>query len=176
LVPSGYRQRLDAGAFWGAHTGPNPTDRGKKGCKRHVIVDARGLPLAVHTGPANQRDDQAAPATIKAIPRVIGADGKMRRPEVLQGDRGYGFAWLLLLLARWLIRPLIAPRGSPHGSGLGRTRYVVERTLSWIGHYRRVRCCYEKTGEHFQAFHTLMVCAILARRLHSVRRRSRVLK
>jgi hypothetical protein len=133
--------------------------------------------LAVHTGPANERDDQAAPATVKAIPKIKAANGQLRRPEVLQGDRGYGFEWLLLLIVRWLIRPLIAPRGSEHGSGLGKTRYVVERTLSWMGHYRRVRCCYEKTPEHFQAFNTLMACAILARRLRTVRRRrSRVLK
>ena len=31
--------------FGGQHTGPNPTDRGKLGCKRHLLVDQRGLPL-----------------------------------------------------------------------------------------------------------------------------------
>jgi len=30
----------------GRATGPNPTDRAKKGSKRHVITDSRGLPLA----------------------------------------------------------------------------------------------------------------------------------
>jgi transposase len=30
----------------GEHTGRNPTDRGKLGCKHHVVVDQRGLPLA----------------------------------------------------------------------------------------------------------------------------------
>ena len=140
-------------------------------------MDARGLPLAVHTGPANERDDQAAPATVQALPKIVAADGAVRRPKVLQGDRGYGFEWLVLLIVSWLIRPLIAMRRTKHGSGLGKTRYVVERTLSWMGHYRRVRCCYEKTPEHFQAFHELMVCVILVRRLHTVRRRrSRVSK
>jgi hypothetical protein len=27
--------------------GPNPTDRGKPGSKRHILVDANGLPLAL---------------------------------------------------------------------------------------------------------------------------------
>ncbi len=30
--------------FWGAQTGPNPTDRGRKGSKHHVISDGQGLP------------------------------------------------------------------------------------------------------------------------------------
>jgi len=31
----------------GQGTGPSPTDRGKLGTKRHVIVDAQGIPLAL---------------------------------------------------------------------------------------------------------------------------------
>lgn len=29
----------------GPHTGPNPTDRGKLGSKRHLITDRQGIPL-----------------------------------------------------------------------------------------------------------------------------------
>jgi hypothetical protein len=52
----GYRQRQRSGAFWGVHTGPNPTDRAKKGCKRHVITDGDGVPLTMQTTPANAND------------------------------------------------------------------------------------------------------------------------
>src|SRR5262249_47246537 len=48
----------------------------------------------------------------------------------------------------------------PHGSGLGKTRYVVERTLAWFPNYRRLIVCYEKTGAHFQAFHVLAACVM----------------
>ncbi len=48
----------------GAHTGPNPTDRAKKGCKRHLITDGQGLPLVAQTGPANRRDEQALPGLL----------------------------------------------------------------------------------------------------------------
>jgi transposase len=34
----------------GELTGPNPTDRRKKGSKHHVITDAQGLPLAIELG------------------------------------------------------------------------------------------------------------------------------
>jgi transposase len=43
-----------ARAFGGVEgSGKNPTDRGRPGVKQHVLVDARGLPLAVDATPAN---------------------------------------------------------------------------------------------------------------------------
>jgi transposase len=42
-------------------TGPNPTaDRAKRGSKRHVICDGRGMPLAVRLTGANRNDSQEA--------------------------------------------------------------------------------------------------------------------
>src|SRR5512135_1780074 len=69
----GHRQRLGTGAQRGAHTGANPTDRGKKGCKRHVVTDASGLPLVVRTGPANQPDAELALEMLDAIPPAAAA-------------------------------------------------------------------------------------------------------
>jgi len=129
--------------------------------------------LAVHTTAANLRDDQAALATLRRLPEVIDTDGAALKPKVLQGDRGYGFVALIAAIAALLIKPLLALRGSGHGSGLGTTRYVVEQTLAWMGHSRRVRCCYEKKPEHFQAFNELAVCAMLAHRLRPMKRRRR---
>ena len=85
----GDRQRLNAGAKRGAHTGPNPTDRGKKGCKRHVVTDATGLPLVVRTGPANQVDKALALAMLESIRPYGGERGRpRRRPKSFQGGRG----------------------------------------------------------------------------------------
>jgi hypothetical protein len=111
-------------------------------------------------------------ATLRRLPRVTDAQGAALKPAVLQGDRGYGFAALIAAVAALLIQPLLALRGAPHGSGLGKTRYVVEQSLAWMGHFRRLRCCYEKKSEHFQAFHELAVCAMLAHRLSRKRRRT----
>jgi hypothetical protein len=36
-----------ANAIGCAATGPHPTDRGKPGTQRHLVVDRRGIPLAV---------------------------------------------------------------------------------------------------------------------------------
>ena len=63
------------------------------------------------------------------------------------------------------IRSLIAVRGSEHGSGLGRTRFVVERTHSWFGHFRRIVQCYERQETHFLGMQQLAACVICARRV-----------
>lgn len=152
----------------GPHTGPNPTDRAKKGCKRHIVTDRCGIPLVVQTGPANQRDDRRAFALLDAFPKIQGPRGRPRiRPRSLQGDAGYGFPDLIREVRRRRIKPQLAPRGAaaPHGSGLGKTRYVVERTLAWFGNFRRIKFCYERMGEHFQAFHELAAAIICSKRL-----------
>jgi hypothetical protein len=41
------RQHIYKGTCRGDMTGPNPTDRGNLGTKRHVIKDKRGVPLPV---------------------------------------------------------------------------------------------------------------------------------
>jgi hypothetical protein len=84
---SGHRQRLGTGAKRGAHTGPNSTDRGKNGCKRHIVTDAVGIPLVVRTGPANQPDAELALGMLDAIPPCVGRRG---RPGMFQGDGAYG--------------------------------------------------------------------------------------
>ena len=40
----------------GEKTGPNPTDRRKLGSKVHVLVDTKGIPLAISLTGANRHD------------------------------------------------------------------------------------------------------------------------
>ena len=166
------------GAKRGAHTGRNPTDRGKKGCKRHVLTDANGVPLVVKTGPANQRDDTKLEDLLEALPVL--SDGDEARtvhvlPKELLGDRGYGFAYLIAIVLLYGIVSRLSPRGKdkPHGSGLGEQRYVVERTMSWWTHFRRINLCYERKGEHFQGLHVLAACVICANKLRAARAQKR---
>jgi transposase len=105
----------------GEHTGSNPTDRAKRGSQRHRITDGNGLPLVVPIGPANRRDEQWLPCWWWWLGIVL-RYGWRQRPAALQGDRGYGFAGSIALVLAWGLRSLLAERGSPHGSGLGRTR------------------------------------------------------
>lgn len=127
--------------------------------------------MAIRTGPANQRDEALVGPLLGAIPPIPGpGPGRPRRkPGLLQGDRGYGFDPTIRMVRGRRIRPLLAPRGSPHGSGLGKTPYVVEQTNGWLGNFRRLKLCYERTGDHFQAFRELaagVICANKLRKAH----------
>ena len=52
----------------GEQTGRNPTDRGKRGVKRSVLTDARGVPLGVVIDGANRNDHTLMRQTLEAIP------------------------------------------------------------------------------------------------------------
>jgi len=58
------------------------------------------------------------------------------------------------------IEPIMAPRGSPHGSGLAATRWPIERTLSWLHPVRRLRVRYDRRADIHEAFRTLG-CALI---------------
>jgi transposase len=133
------------------------------------VTDADGIPLAIRTGPANRPDGELALEMLDAIPPCAGARGRPRsRPGAFQGDGAYGIKAIVAEVARRRVASLLAPYGTArkeHGSGLGKTRYVVERALSWMGNFRRLKLCYERFGEHFQAFHELAACLICANRV-----------
>ena len=46
--------------------GPNPTDRGKKGSKRHILVDENGISISLLVSAANQHDSMALETLLKA--------------------------------------------------------------------------------------------------------------
>jgi transposase len=133
------------------------------------VTDADGIPLVVRTGPANQPDAELAMEMLDAIPPCAGRRGRpRRRPGTFQGDGAYGIKEVVAAVVQRRVKSLLAPYGKArkaHGSGLGKTRYVVERSLSWVGNYRRLKLCYERFGEHFQAFHDLAACLICANRM-----------
>ena len=164
LVTRRGRFEQRACGFWGLQTGPNPTDRRKAGSKHHLCTDAQGIPLSAQVTAANVHDSRQLQPLVLAIPALRGKTGRPRqRPEVVQGDRAYGSR----AHQRWLhalgITGRLARTGWPHGSGLGKTRWVVERTLSWLHQFRRLRIRYERRGDIHQAFLTLG-CAIICHR------------
>jgi hypothetical protein len=136
------------------------------------VTDADGIPLVVRTGPANRPDGEMALEMLDAIPPCGGARGRpRRRPKVFRGDGAYGIKAIVAAVVQRRVRSLLAPYGKArkeHGSGLGKTRYVVERSLSWMSNFRRLKLCYERFGEHFQAFHELAACLICANRIEQL--------
>lgn len=145
----------------GGDTGPNPTDRAKLGCKHNLIVDGNGLPLAALLTQANRNDTTQILPLVDAVPFVAGKPGHpRRRPDSLYADRGYDSEPHRETLRDLGIEPFIAKRGTPHGSGLGKVRWVVERTIAWLHRFRRLRVRYERRADIHDAFLKLG-CALI---------------
>ena len=137
----------------GDQTGPNPTDRAKRGSKRHLICDGRGVPLAVRLTDANRNDSQEALALVDAIPPLQGARGRpRRRPDSVVGDRGYEGRGHPIRVADSRHPATVGDAPYQAGSGLGTWRWVVERTLAWLNQFRRLRVRSDKRADIHEAF------------------------
>jgi transposase len=149
-------------AFGGGEaTGPSPVDRRKLGTKHTLLVDRNGVPLAIRTAPANTSDQVELIPIVLEFPKVGGKPGRPKElPDEVYADRGYDNDWARALL-HWLgIQPKIARRNTEHGSGLGKTRWVVERTIGWIKGLRRMRVRYDRLLDIRNAWTTLAACAV----------------
>ena len=137
----------------GEDTGPNPTDRSKSGSKHHVMTDAQGIPLAATVTAANVNEVTQVFQVLGAMPPVGGKPGpKRQKPQRLQGDRGYDSEPVRVLLRELGITPLLAARHTEHGSGLGVFRWFVERTISWLHSFGRLRRRLDRRTELQEAF------------------------
>lgn len=147
--------------FGGAATGPNPTDRGKRGTKRSTLCEGHGLPLAVVVAGANVPDMKLTAPTLDALilPRPDA-------PSHLCLDKGYDYdlsryaatmrGYALHLRTRGEER-LNARAGDP----LKRPRrWVVERLHSWLNRSRRLLVRWEKLERTYAAF-VQLACALL---------------
>lgn len=105
---------------------------------------------------------------LDAIPPVRGLRGRPRsRPRQLFADRGYDYDKYRRLLRARGITPKIARRGTTHGSGLGKTRWVVERTFAWLHQFKRLRIRYEIRADLHLALLQLACSIICLRRLRT---------
>ena len=162
------RQLFDSRRRRGEKTGPNPTDRRRAGSKHHLITDAQGVPLNAILTPANSNDITQLLPLVDGIPAIGGKVGRpKRKPHVVQADRGYDSNGHRLALAQRGIIPQIARRYTKHGSGLGVTRWVVERTIAWLHQFRRLRIRFERRADIHEAFLNLGCCLICWRFLKS---------
>jgi transposase len=76
------------------------------------------------------------------------------------GDRAYDAENIRRALRARHILPLLAMRNTENGSGLGRRRWVIERTFAWVNQFRRLRLRYEKRADMHEAFLSL-ACVLI---------------
>ncbi|WP_243830307.1 IS5 family transposase [Caballeronia sp. SBC1] len=145
----------------GPKTGPNPVDRGRPGSKHHVATDANGVPLSIILTGANRNDITQLLPLIDAIPPIRGIRGRpLKKPQVVYADRGYDSDVHRQKLRDRGIKPVLAKRRSEHGSGLGKYRWVVERTHAWFHNFHRLRVRYERLAKIHEAFLKFAACLI----------------
>ncbi|KAF3463184.1 IS5 family transposase [Streptomyces sp. Tu 3180] len=157
----------------GAKTGRSPVDRGGTGSKHRLITDATGTPLAAALTGGNRNDATQLIPLLQAVPPVRGKRGRpRRRPDVILADRGHDkYRRLVRALDA---KPLIARRGTEHGSGLGTRRWVVERAFAHLHWFRRLRIRGEVRDDIHEAFPTLGCAPICWRRLVSLHAQQRL--
>jgi len=145
----------------GDETGPSPVDRRKKGTKYTLLVDRNGVPLVIRATAANRSDQTEIMPAVLDFPTVPGKPGRPpTHPKELYADAGYDCDATRTLL-RWLgIEPHIRHKNGEHGSHLGRVRWVVERTISWIKGLRRMRVRYDRSATSLDAWTSIAAAVV----------------
>jgi transposase len=149
-------------AFGGGDaTGPSPVDRRKKGTKFTLLVDRDGVPLVIRAVAANRSDQLEILPAVISFPAVGGKPGRpLTHPKKLYADAGFDCEATRSLL-RWLgIEPHIRHRDDEHGSHLGRVRWVVERTISWVKGLRRMRVRYDRSAISIDAWTSVAAAVV----------------
>ena len=168
MVARGRGLQPRAGEKGGSATGPSPVDRARNGSKHHLLVDASGIPLAWTLTGGNRHDVTQLIPLVDRVPAVRGTVGRpRRRPKRVSADRGYDFDSHRRQLRQRGITPEIARRSTAHGSGLGRVRWVVERTFAWLHHFKRLLIRYDRRHEIHEAFLAIGCCLVCFRRLQN---------
>jgi transposase len=117
------------------------------------VVDRRGIPLSVIHSAANVHDSKVLEEAVDAIEPIKGPRGRPRkRPKKLHADKAYDFSRCRKALRKRGITARIARRGIESSEKLGRYRWAVERTLSWLNRFRRLKVRYERRDDIHEAF------------------------
>jgi transposase len=149
----------------GNKTGPNPTDRSKRGVKRSLLTEGHGVPIGLAVDGANRHDMKLVRATIESI--------VVERPEVTeeqpQGmclDKGYDYDEVREILVEFGFTAHIRARGEEaktlaEEAGRKARRWVVERSHSWMNRFRRILIRWDKKPENYLGF-LHFACALIA--------------
>jgi len=115
---------------------------------------------------ANRHDVTQLVPLIEAIAPIGGKQGHpLRKPAIVQADRGYDYDSYRAKLHEKGIVTDIARRGSHTDNFLGKTRWVVERTHAWLHRFRRLRIRYERLAIIHEAFLKIACCLICWKQL-----------
>lgn len=147
-----------------AVAGERGYDAGKQvnGRKRHLLVDVLGLLLVVYVHSAKVQDREGA----KGVLERAKAKG-FSRLQLIWADGGYSglslAAWVLVMTG-WLLTIVERAAGQIGFQVLPR-RWVVERTLAWLGRYRPLSKDYEVLPQTSEAWIYAAMVNLMLKRL-----------
>lgn len=136
-------------------TGPNPTDRAKRGTKRSLLTDGHGVPIGLSVAGANRNDFKLTEQTVQAIV-VARPEPTPEQPQHLCLDKGYDYDEVRETIAADGYTAHIRARGEEAAAkreipGYRARRWPVERTHSWINRFRRLLIRWEKKTQNYTA-------------------------
>jgi transposase len=139
----------------GEKTGKNPTDRGKRGVKRSLLVDGAGVPVGLDVEGANRNDMKMVEQTLTSIPVDVPEPTK-QHPQGICMDKGYDFDEVRDLVQEFGFTAHIRVKGEGATTIKRRARskarrWVVERTHSWMNRFRGVFTRWNKKPENYVA-------------------------
>jgi transposase len=118
----------------------------------HVLSDANGLPVLVGVSAGNVHDSEGLKPMVEGHQtRHDPHRGRHFKPQRLHADKAYDRADLRAWLRGKRIGVRIARKGIESSERLGRRRWVVERTMSWLSGYRRLSPRYERDHRNYLA-------------------------
>jgi putative transposase len=156
----------------GKKVGKNPTDRGKPGTKKSLLVEGDGGPLGAVIAGANVPDFKLLDETIRAVvgdrpdpeegEQHLGLDAGFDNASAREVVEGHGYVDP--------IRPAReGPRPKRRPGRRKARRWVVERTLAWLPKCRALLVRYDKHAENFLGLIQLACGLLWYRRLHRLK-------
>ena len=141
----------------------------KKGSKRHLLVDGRGVPLSIVVTGANQHDVTQLDAVLKAI-IVKRKTPSIRRSKHLCADAGYRGRRALEIIESHGYIPHVVRRGKEaqakrRNPEKKARRWVVEVCHSWFNRFRKLLVRYEKLDRSFMALNHIASAIIAFRKV-----------
>ena len=154
--------------------GKNPTDRGKKGTKKSVLVDGAGGPLGMVIAPANVNDQKLLRETIESIV-VERPVPTAEKPQHLCLDAAYDNptgreAAAAGKYTAHIRRVREEKKPCDQAKGEKPRRWVVERMFAWLSKLHAILVRYDKKDENYLGLLQLACTLVWYRRLYRLGR------
>jgi transposase len=138
----------------------------KKGSKRHLLVDGRGVPLSIVVTGADRHDVSQLETVLDEI--II--ERPQNEEQHLCADKGYKGKPAIKAIKERAYVPHIKQRGEEiqdkkDNPEFKARRWVVEAAHSWFNRFRKLLVRYEKLNETYQALLHLAAAIIAFRKV-----------